>query len=313
MLTLAIPVAASVASAVAFSRPRPPPLRPAPAHGLVGTVTITSTAALVAVDRGARRLLPLVALLRLSIVFPDRAPSRFSVASERAPPATSRNNWLMRTGAESTTSRHRTRRASSPWSLPSTATTVPPGGTPSGPEPSTTSSPRSCGWFSPLGTGCVGPFSSTTWAKLEVPARNLNKPGKPTEAEWVALRRHPEEGARIAAPLLGWLGPWAPAIVEHHERWDGTGYPRGLAGGDISLAGRIVAVADVFEVMTTPRPYRRPVSAGAARAELARCAGTQFDPAVVRAFLNVSLGRLRRVMGPVSGWPNFRSSVPCPV
>ena len=88
--------------------------------------------------------------------------------------------------------------------------------------------------------------------------------------------------------------------MEHHERWDGTGYPRGLAGGDISLAGRIVAVADVFEVMTTHRPYRRPVSASAARAELARCAGSQFDPAVVRAFLNVSLGRLRRVMGPVS-------------
>jgi putative nucleotidyltransferase with HDIG domain len=136
--------------------------------------------------------------------------------------------------------------------------------------------------------------------KLEVPARILNKAGRPTEAEWDALRRHPEEGARIAAPLLGWLGPWAPAIVEHHERWDGTGYPRGLAGGEISLAGRIVAVADVFEVLTAPRPYRRPVSAGAARAELARCAGTQFDPAVVRAFLSVSLGRLQRVMGPVS-------------
>jgi len=136
--------------------------------------------------------------------------------------------------------------------------------------------------------------------KLEVPARLLDKPGKPTQAEWETLRRHPEVGARMVAPLRAWLGPWAAAVEEHHERWDGGGYPRGMAGQEIGLAARIVAVADVFEVMTAPRAYRRPVNAEAARAELARCAGSQLDPVVVRAFLNVSLGKLRVAMGPLS-------------
>jgi hypothetical protein len=97
------------------------------------------------------------------------------------------------------------------------------------------------------------------------------------------------------------LGPWAAAIEQHHERWDGTGYPKGLAGTDIGLGARIVAVADAYEVMTSPRPYRRATSTRSAREELARgAAGTQFDPAVVRAFLTISLGRLRRIVGPVA-------------
>ena len=81
---------------------------------------------------------------------------------------------------------------------------------------------------------------------------------------------------------------------EHHERWDGKGYPRGLVGDEISLAGRIVAVADVFDVITSPRSYKRSGSVADGRLELARCAGTQFDPEVVRAFLAISVrqGRL---------------------
>ncbi|MDP8991942.1 MAG: HD-GYP domain-containing protein, partial [Actinomycetota bacterium] len=148
--------------------------------------------------------------------------------------------------------------------------------------------------------------------KLHVPSRILNKPGKPTEKEWEQLRSHPMEGAKIAAPLAGWLGPWADAIGQHHERWDGGGYPSGLSGEDISLAARIVAVADTFEVITAPRPYKRPVNAEAARQELARCAGSHFDPAVVRAFLNISIGRLRMAMGPVSWLAQlpFLGSVP---
>ena len=85
-----------------------------------------------------------------------------------------------------------------------------------------------------------------------------------------------------------------------HEWYDGTGYPYGLQGHEISRAARIVAVADCYEVMTTSRTYKRALNPAAARKELARCAGTQFDPAMVRAFLNISLGRLRLAMGPLA-------------
>src|SRR5262249_45835417 len=90
------------------------------------------------------------------------------------------------------------------------------------------------------------------------------------------------------------------AATEHHERYDGDGYPNGLAGDEISLAGRIVAVADAFDVMTAARSYKKPYPAEQARTELAKNAGTQFDPKIVRAFLAISLGKLRLVMGPVA-------------
>jgi hypothetical protein len=128
----------------------------------------------------------------------------------------------------------------------------------------------------------------------------LNKPGKPTESEWEALKSHPVEGARIAAPLMGWLGESGSAIAQHHERYDGAGYPNGLAGDEISLVARIVAVADSFEVMTASRTYKKPMSVPAARQELARCAGSQFSPEVVRAFFNISIGRLWWTVGPAS-------------
>jgi HD-GYP domain-containing protein (c-di-GMP phosphodiesterase class II) len=78
-------------------------------------------------------------------------------------------------------------------------------------------------------------------------------------------------------------------VDSHHERYDGAGYPRGLAGTDIPLAGRIVAVTDSFETMTAVRSYKRAMSFSGARAELQRCAGTHFDPAVVRLMCGVSL------------------------
>jgi hypothetical protein len=90
-------------------------------------------------------------------------------------------------------------------------------------------------------------------------------------------------------------------VVQHHERYDGTGYPRGLKGHEISLAARIVSVADVYEVMTAPRPYKRPMSVVASRQELIRVAGTQLDPAIVRAFLNISSGSLWRTIG-IGAW-----------
>jgi putative nucleotidyltransferase with HDIG domain len=300
LLALAIPLTASVVSAVAVSRVVPRPAGIGLLAGWWALVVVVSTAALVAVDRGARRLLPLVALLRLSMVFPDRAPSRFRVAFRAGTtrnlkdqlaharqhgiddePARSAERILMLVGAlnrHDRATRGHSERVRAFNDLIAEKLRLP------------QADRDRLRWAALLHD--VG--------KVEVPAGVLNKPATPSPAEWEALRRHPEAGARMAAPLRSWLGPWALAIEQHHERWDGTGYPRGLAGEAIGLAGRIVAVADVLDVLTTPRPYRRPVSALAARAELARHAGSQFDPEVVRALLNVSLGNLRAAMGPVS-------------
>jgi hypothetical protein len=138
--------------------------------------------------------------------------------------------------------------------------------------------------------------------KLEIPAAVLNKAGPLSPEEWKLIRRHPETGAELCAPLVPWLGEWAAAVLDHHERWDGHGYPRGLASTDISFAGRVVAVADAFDVMTSARSYKKPRPVDQAFAELVRCSGTQFDPNVVRAFLGISVRKLRRVMGPVTVW-----------
>ncbi len=119
--------------------------------------------------------------------------------------------------------------------------------------------------------------------KVAVPDAILNKPGPLDQGEWSFIRRHPIIGERIisAAPALTRVA----ALVRHsHERWDGTGYPDALPGADIPLGARIVAVADAFEGMTSPRPYALPRTPEAALEEIARCAGTQFDPAVVEAF-----------------------------
>jgi hypothetical protein len=136
--------------------------------------------------------------------------------------------------------------------------------------------------------------------KLQVPATTLNKAGKPDEAEWEQLRRHPLEGERIVRGLAPWLGSWGAVIAQHHERFDGAGYPRGIRGREIHLGARIVAVADSFEVMTAARSYKRPMTPLAARRELAACAGKQFDPMVVRAMFSVSLGRLWWMVGPTA-------------
>ncbi|HEY7948758.1 MAG TPA: HD domain-containing phosphohydrolase, partial [Acidimicrobiales bacterium] len=126
------------------------------------------------------------------------------------------------------------------------------------------------------------------------------------------IKNHPLEGARLTAPLAGWLGPWASTIAEHHEKFDGTGYPFGLSGEEISLGGRIVAVADSYDTMTSVRSYQPQLSPEAARAELAACAGSHFDPKIVRAFLDISIGRIRPVSGPLAwiGSLPFLGNVP---
>jgi putative two-component system response regulator len=120
--------------------------------------------------------------------------------------------------------------------------------------------------------------------KLAIPDAILNKPGPLTEEEYAEMKRHPELGVEIIQ-RISFLVPAALAILHHQERWDGNGYPGGLEGEKISVEGRILAVADAFDAMLTDRPYRKALSEEYAVSELERCAGSQFDPGVVEAFL----------------------------
>jgi putative nucleotidyltransferase with HDIG domain len=122
--------------------------------------------------------------------------------------------------------------------------------------------------------------------KIRVPASVLEKRSALDDEEWAVMRTHPVVGERILAPIEA-LANVAPIVRSSHERWDGGGYPDGLAGEEIPLGARIVAVCDAFCAMVEPRPYRPALDREAARAELERCSGTQFDPAVVTALLRV--------------------------
>jgi hypothetical protein len=260
----------------------------------VGTLTLA------VVDITARRLLPLSALLRLSLVFPDRAPSRYAVA--------------LRTGTvrqlEQRIARARAHGLSDDPTEAAEELIELVAALNAHDRITRGHAERVRAYTRLLGEelGLGGDdLDKLQWAgllhdvgKIAVPAEILNKPGKPTADEWEVLKTHPAEGAKLAESLRPWLGDWVDAVGQHHERWDGAGYPNGRAGTDIALAARIVSVADTFDVITAARSYKQPQPAVEARAELARCAGSQFDPHVVRAFLGVSLGRLRLVMGPLA-------------
>ncbi len=260
-----------------------------------------SLLAVTVVDRAARRLLPLAILLRLGLIFPDRAPSRFAVA--RVASSTRQLEARVRRARERGIDDDPSRAAETILALIAAL---------SGHDRRTRGHSERVRVFSDLLASAlrlpVDDRDRLRWAallhdigKLEVSATLLNKPGELDADEWSSLRRHPEEGARLAGPLLPWLGEWGQAIVQHHERFDGTGYPHGLSGEEISLAGRILAVSDSFDAMTAAFPYRRPLTVVDARRELTRCTGSQFDPSIVRAFLNVSLGPLRWTVG-LSSW-----------
>jgi putative nucleotidyltransferase with HDIG domain len=124
--------------------------------------------------------------------------------------------------------------------------------------------------------------------KIGIPDAILLKPGELTEEEWKEMRRHAQIGSEILKGLTH-LEAAGAVVLAHQERWDGSGYPLGLAGTAIPLGARIFAVVDALDAMTSDRPYRQRSTFAYAREELARCAGTQFDPEVVAAFLRVPL------------------------
>jgi putative nucleotidyltransferase with HDIG domain len=122
--------------------------------------------------------------------------------------------------------------------------------------------------------------------KIAVPDVILRKPGSLTDDEWVTMRGHTRAGYEILQKV-SFLTTASEMVYSHHERFDGSGYPRGIAGEEIALGARIFAIADAFDAMTSDRTYRNALPAEEALAELLRNSGTQFDPSAVRAFLSV--------------------------
>jgi putative nucleotidyltransferase with HDIG domain len=121
--------------------------------------------------------------------------------------------------------------------------------------------------------------------KIAIPDVLLTKPGKLTDDEFDLMKRHSAEGARIVAKF-GRLRDSVAIIRHHHERWDGRGYPDGLAEEDIPLAAAIAGLADAWDAMTIERPYQRALSTGEGLVEVRSCRGSQFVPAVVDAFFD---------------------------
>jgi HD-GYP domain-containing protein (c-di-GMP phosphodiesterase class II) len=122
--------------------------------------------------------------------------------------------------------------------------------------------------------------------KVAVPVSVLRKRGPLSPDEVARIRVHPAAGARVIAAIAA-ARRAMPCVLHHHERWDGRGYPDGLAGEEIPEEARLLAIADAYDAMTTNRPYRRALEPALALAELERCAGTQFDPRLTRVFCEV--------------------------
>jgi HD-GYP domain-containing protein (c-di-GMP phosphodiesterase class II) len=274
----------SVGLLVATALPHPPDFWARMAWS--AAVMTASTLALVVAGRLVRRLLPLALLLRVGLVLPDEAPRRFGVAMRAIRPNRGANGDDLAGALALLTSLlthdRRTRGHSERVAAYSVLIAE------------------------EMGLGEKG-RAEARWAgllhdvgKIDVPTSILNKPSKLDDDEWVVMSAHPDAGRARVEPLRPWLGDAVDAVGGHHERWNGTGYPRGIPSAELPLSTRIASLADAFETMTAARSYKDPLSIGEARTEATECAGQQFDPAVVRALLNVSVPRLWMVAGPLA-------------
>lgn len=281
-----------------------PAHRLAPAEGVAGRVGATLVAGLLAglaawaVARLTRRALPLAWLLKVDAAFPEASPSRFRLALRA-----NRTAALAELAAHPDTAADQRIAAERILVLAAAITAH---------DRRTRGHSERVRAYTRVVAEAMGlqgeDLDKLSWAgllhdvgKLVVEPEVLVKPSRLDVHEVRQIHQHPVAGYRIAEPLLPWLGTWGEAILHHHERFDGTGYPFGLAGEAISLGGRIVAVADAFEAMTAKRTYNTPKTLAEAREELATSAGTHFDPAVVRAFLAVPLRRLSAIALPTVG------------
>ena len=138
--------------------------------------------------------------------------------------------------------------------------------------------------------------------KIGVPDAILLKPARLDDEEWRVMRRHPQIGHDILKSI-GFLERSAEVVLCHQERFDGRGYPRGLAGETIPIAARVFAIADTYDAMTSDRPYRKALGTEAARVEIARFAGTQFDPRCAEAFLSMPQDVLAELARPTGVFP----------
>jgi HD-GYP domain-containing protein (c-di-GMP phosphodiesterase class II) len=131
--------------------------------------------------------------------------------------------------------------------------------------------------------------------KIGVPEAVLTKPGRLTDVEFAAIRKHPAIGAQILGNIRQ-LQDIVPGVLFHHERWDGHGYPHLLSGDNIPLMGRIICVADSFDAMTSTRTYRPALPLETVLQEIARCAGSQFDPALAKVFVTLDFAQYMRAV-----------------
>lgn len=121
--------------------------------------------------------------------------------------------------------------------------------------------------------------------KIEIPNHILNKPGKLNDYEYEVMKKHPNIGASLLKKLgLDFI---IPGVLEHQERFDGTGYPYGLSGNDISMDARILAIVDAYDALTSDRVYRKGCSSEKALEEIKKSAGTHFDPELVEVFIKI--------------------------
>lgn len=294
------PLAAGIGLGLLVAVALPSPKSPFTFVGWWALVLAVSALGLRVADRIARRLLPLAVLLELSLLFPEQAPSRFKAALTGG--STKHLHEHLAAAERAGVEGDSTQAAEAILALVAALGAHH--------RPSRKHSERVRAYTELVAEEMELPERDRhrlRWAallhdvgKVHVPLAILEGTGALSDEAWQVIQRHPTDGGRLIAPLWDWLGPWAPTVEQHHERFDGEGYPHGLKGDDICLGARIVAVADSFEAMTAKRSYQEAMTLEAARARLVHLAGSQLDPVVVRSFMAVSIKRLRWAYGPLA-------------